>query len=137
MLGVGKTATLDSCPSRAWFCSSCFRGKQGHHYMVTLSGDMCKMILKETVLLVPCKSRATWITPSEKWCCLAMLTQCLAILCYLGLKIKEKYNNNNSKKPSKFASALGMLAHRQDDYIPHTSQTYIIRSAEQCENRLL
>lgn len=64
--------------------------------MVTLFGDMCKMKLKETVLLVPCKSRATWITTSEQWCCLAMLVQCLAILWYLDLKIKDKSNNKKN-----------------------------------------
>lgn len=33
--------------------------------------------------------------------------------------------------------ALGMLARKQDDRIPHTSQTYIICITQQLENSLL
>lgn len=109
-------------PSRACFCFPCFWGKPGHQYMVALFGDMRKMMLKEAVLLVPCRSRATWIMPSQQWCCLAMLTQCLAILCYLGLKIKAKSNKKTTPVNLHQCVAWGMLAHKQDDHILHRAR---------------
>lgn len=87
--------------------------------------------------------------PLQKQSCLdhplravMLLSYAGTMLGYLGLKIKEKSNQNKAKTQKAPINlhqcvALGVLAHKQDDHIPHMSQTYTIHSTQQCENCLL
>lgn len=90
---------------------------------------MCEMMLKEMILLVPEKAAATWITPEPVMllsCANTMLdTSLLAwskIICQIRLQQHVR---------------LGMLARKQDDHVPHISQTYLTCITHQLENSLL
>lgn len=86
-------------------------------------------MLKETILLVPEKAAATWITPEA-----AMLLSCASTTPGTSLLAwsKKVYPIRSQQHVP-----LGTLARKQDDHIAHTSQTYVTCITDQLENSLL